>query len=180
VALDEAKRELAEKALLAAKADALAKKAADSLLAALKGGETIEAVEERLNKEKEAAGEAAQAPLVKDARFGRGGSPIPGVDGGALVAQAFEMNVDKPLPEAPVKASDSYVVFKLVSRETADKAGFAGAEEERLSEALLRRKRADLLEDFVRNLRKKADSANAVRINPDAVAYGAGDETASL
>jgi peptidyl-prolyl cis-trans isomerase D len=180
VPLDEAKRELAEKQLLAARGDELARKAADALLAALAGGETIEAAEERLKKEKEAGGDAAQAPLVKDARFGRGGSPIPGIDASAVVTQAFEMTTDKPLPAAPVKASDSYVVFKLVSRETADKAGFEGAEEERLTDALLRRKRGELLEEYVRGLRKKADAADAVRINPDAVAYGAGEETASL
>jgi peptidyl-prolyl cis-trans isomerase D len=180
VPLDEAKRELAEKQLLTARGDAQAKKAADALLAALAGGETIEAVEERLKKEKEAGGDAAQAPLVKEARFGRGGSPIPGVDAGAVVAQAFEMTTDKPLPEAPVKAGESYIVFKLVSRETADKAGFEGAEKERLTDALLRRKRGELLEEYVRGLRKKADAAEAVRINPDAIAYGAGEETASL
>jgi peptidyl-prolyl cis-trans isomerase D len=180
VPLDEAKREIGEKQLLAEKSDKLAKAAADATLAALKGGESIDALEARLKKEKESDGDAPQSPLVKDARFGRGASPIPGLDASGVVTQAFEMTLEKPLPAAPVKAGESYVVFKLTGREQADKAAFAGTEEQRLTDALLRRKRTDLLEDYVRNLRKRADADDAVHINPEAVAYAQGEETASL
>lgn len=117
---------------------------------------------------------------MKEASFGRGASPIPGIDAAALVAQAFEMTTDKPLPAAPIKASDSYVVFKLISREKADKAAFAGAEEQRLSERLRARKGDELLEVFVRGLRKKADREGGVKVNPEAITYTTTEETASL
>lgn len=180
VPLDVAKREIAEKQVKAARADELAKAAAEEALAALKAGQTIDQLEERLKAEKEKAGDAPQAPVVREARFGRGGSPIPGVDASAIVRQAFEMTLDYPLHEAVEKASDSYVVYVLTAREKAERSAFEGAEEERLTEALLRRKRADALDAYVRNLRKEAEAKGSLRINPEAVAYASGEETASL
>jgi peptidyl-prolyl cis-trans isomerase D len=180
VPLDEAKREIAEKLVSAARAEQLAKAEAEKTLAALKGGETIEQLEERLKKAKEAGGDKPTAAVVKEARFGRGASPIPGVDASAIVKQAFEMTTDKPLPGEVVKAGESYIVYRLMSRESADRAAFAGAEEQRLTEALLRRKRTELFENYVLDVRKKAEAANKVRRNPEAVEYGASEETASL
>jgi peptidyl-prolyl cis-trans isomerase D len=182
VPLAEAKREIAETLLKDARAEQGAKAAAEKVLAELKGGLTLDALEARLKAEKEAGGEAAaQAPVVKDSRpFGRGDSPIAGVDNKDLVKTAFELTTENSLPSAPVKAGDSWVVFKLASRDTADKAAFAGAEQERLSDALLRRKRLEALESHVRALRKRAEDEGAVRINPEAVRYSASEETASL
>jgi peptidyl-prolyl cis-trans isomerase D len=180
VPLEEAKAEIAEKLVSAERADKLAKAEAERTLAALKGGETIDALEERLKKAKEAGGDKPSAPVVKEARFGRGASPIPGVDAGELVKQAFEMSTDKPLPEAPVKAGESYIVYRLISRETADRKDFAGAEEQRLTDALLRRKQTELFENYVLDLRKKAEAAGAIQRNPEATEYGASEETASL
>ena len=119
--------------------------------------------------------------MVREARpFGRGGSPIAGADNGELVKAAFELTTDKPLPAAPIKVGDSYVVFKLLSRETPDKEAFAGADKERLNDALLRRKRAEVLEQFVYKLRQGAEKDGEVRVNPEAIRYSAGEETASL
>lgn len=181
VPVADAKREIAEKQLKEGNADTLAKAAAEKALAELAGGLTIDALETRLAAEKAAGGDKPQAPVVKETRpFGRGDSPLVGLDNNELVKTAFELSTENSLPKAPVKAGESWVVFKLASRDTADKAAFAGAEEARLTDALLRRKRMEVLEGYVRELRKRADSEGAVSINPEAVRYSASEETASL
>jgi peptidyl-prolyl cis-trans isomerase D len=181
VPVAEAKAEIAERQALAAQADAQAKKAAENLLAALKRGESLEELTTRLEAEKKATGDAPLAPLVKDTRpFGRGGNPIPGAESPELSARAFELTEDAPLADGVIKAGDSWVVIKLKKRDRADKKDFAGAEQERLSDALLRRKRIEVVDTFVRGLRKRADNEGAVSINPRAIEYKAGEETASL
>ncbi|MET0341679.1 MAG: peptidylprolyl isomerase [Polyangiales bacterium] len=181
VAIDEAKAEIARKQVEVAKADALAKSAADQTLAELKSGTSVAELEKKLEAEKETGGDRALAPLVKETRpFGRGTSPISGIDNGKLVETAFELADDKPLPEAPIKAGESYVVFRVEKREHADKEAFKGDEERRLTDSLLRRKRAEQVDRYVLDLRKKAEQKGNVRINPEAIAYSASEETASL
>jgi len=181
VPVTEAKLELAEKQAKDARADVLAKADAEKTLAALTGGETLDALTARLEADKKAAGDLPLAPVVKDTRpFGRGTTPIPGIDSAELVQSAFALTEAKPLPAAPLKAGDSWLVYRLVSREQATKEAFAGAEQERLMDALLRRKRAETLEQYVRSIRKAADAEKAVRVNPRAIEYTTGQETASL
>ena len=181
VPLDEAKQEIARSQVEAAKAESLAKSAADQTLAELRAGTSIDELTKKLENEKETGGDRALAPLVKETRpFGRGASPIAGLDNSALVRAAFELTDEKPLPEAPIKAGDSWVVMRLASRQHASKEAFAGDEERRLTDALLRRKRDELVERYVLELRKKAEQKGRVRINPDALVYSASEETASL
>ena len=181
VPLDEAKQEIARTQVEAAKAESLAKSAADQTLAELRAGTSVEDLTKKLEREKETGGDRALAPLVKETRpFGRGASPIAGLDNSALVRSAFELSDDKRLPEAPIKAGDSWVVMRLESREHATKEAFAGDEERRLTAAMLRRKRDELVERYVLELRKKAEAGGKVRINPDALVYSASEETASL
>jgi peptidyl-prolyl cis-trans isomerase D len=181
VPVAEAKREIGEKQLRESRAAELSKAAAEQTLGELRAGTTLEQLETELKNEKDAGGDQALAPVVREARpFGRGGSPIAGADNGELVKTALELSMEKPLPEAPIKVSDSFVVFKLVSRDTPDKDAFAGNEQERLNDALLRRKRAEQLDQFIYKLRTQAEKAGEVRINPDAIRYSASEETASL
>ncbi|MDB4972400.1 MAG: Peptidyl-prolyl cis-trans isomerase SurA [Myxococcaceae bacterium] len=182
VPLDEAKDEIALAQLKNVRADALAKSAAEQTLAELKSGTNIEELDKRLGKEKEIGGDRALAPVVKDTRpFGRGASPIPGLEGNALVLAAFELTPESPLLAAPIKAGDSWVVARLTSREQAKREGFAGgADERRLHEALLRRKRGEVVDRYIVELRKKAEQGGSVRINPEAVAYSTSEEQASL
>ncbi|MFT3926226.1 MAG: peptidylprolyl isomerase [Myxococcales bacterium] len=180
VPVADAKREIAEKQFKAGSAEQKAKAAAEKVLAELKGG-SMDALEARLKAEKEAGGDKPQAPVVKETRpFGRGDSPIVGVDNTELVKTAFDLTKESPLPGAPIKAGDSWVVIQLLSRESPDKAAFAGTEQARLNDALLRRKRLEVLESYVRELRKRADGEGAISINPEAVRYSASEETASL
>lgn len=181
VPVAEAKREIAETQALSARADALAKKAADAALAALTRGQSIDELTAHLEAEKKAANDSPLAPVVKDTRpFGRGANPIPGAESAELNNVAFDLTEDAPLAKAAVKAGDSWVVFKLKKRDRAVKEDFAGTEQERLSDALVRRKRVEVLDSFVRGLRKRADNEGAVSINPRAIEYAAGEETASL
>ena len=177
----EAKLEIAEKQWKDARAEQLAKADAEKTLVALRGGETLEALTTRLEAEKKAGGELPLAPVVKETRpFGRGTTPIPGVESSELVLAAFAATDANPLPAAPIKAGESFIVFRLVSHEVATKEAFAGAEEQRLNEALIRRKRSEALEQYIRGLRKQADAEKAVRVNPAAIEYTTGQETASL
>ncbi|HEX6240330.1 MAG TPA: peptidylprolyl isomerase [Polyangiales bacterium] len=181
VPVEEAKREIAQKQLVDTRAGELAKAAAAQTLAELRQGTTLEQLEASLKSEKDAGGDHALAPVLREARpFGRGGSPIAGADNGELVKAAFSASLEKPLPEEPIKVSDSYVVFKLITRDEPKKEEFAGAEEQRLSDALLRRKRAEVLDQFVYKLRLAAEKGGDVRVNPEAIRYTAGEETASL
>jgi peptidyl-prolyl cis-trans isomerase D len=177
---DEAKHEIAGKQLRETRAAELSKAAAEQPLAELRSGTTLEQLETELKSEKD-GGDQALAPVLREARpFGRGGSPIAGADNGELVKSALELSMDKPLPAAPIKVSDSYVVFKLVSRETPQKDAFAGSEQDRLSDALLRRKRAEQLDQYIYKLRTQAEKDGEIRINQEAVRYSASEETASL
>jgi peptidyl-prolyl cis-trans isomerase D len=180
VPLEEAKAEIALEQLKNARAGEMAQAAAEQTAAELKDGATIDELEKRLSKEKEIGGDRALAPLVKETRpFGRGDAPISGIDNGALVHAAFELEEDKPLLPA-TQAGDSWVVGRLVSRERASKEAFAGADERRLNDALLRRKRAEIVDQHVIGLRKKAEADGRVQINPEAIVYSASEETASL
>jgi peptidyl-prolyl cis-trans isomerase D len=182
VPVDEAKREIAQTQLKNARAEALAKSAAEQTLAELKSGTGIDELEKRLVREKEIGGDRALAPVVKETRpFGRGAAPIPGLDTGALVKAAFELTPESPLLASPVKAGDSWLVARLTSREQAQKEGFAGsADERRLNDALLRRKRGEVVDRYVVELRKKAEQGGSVCVNPEAVTYSAAEEQASL
>ncbi len=181
VPVADARAEIAEKQWKDARAEQRAKAAAEKTLTALRGGESLDALSTRLEAEKKSGGELPLAPVVKETRpFGRGATPIPGLESSELVQAAFALTEEAPLPEAPIKAGDSYVVFRLMSHEVATKEAFAGAEEQRLTEALIRRKQAEVVEHYIRRLRKQADADNAVRVNPAAIEYSTGQETASL
>jgi peptidyl-prolyl cis-trans isomerase D len=177
----EAKRELAEKLALDGYATSRAKAAAEEALKQLAAGTPMDALAARLSAEKAAAGDLPAAPSVEESRpFGRGANPVPGGDNTELVKLALSLDTEKPLPEAPVQVGEGWVVFRVTARDKADKAAFEGAEKERLTESLSRRKKSEVLESYVRALREKAEREGHVRINPEAVRYTASEETASL
>ena len=77
VPLDEAKAEIARTQVEIAKADALAKSAAEQTLAELKGGVSMDELEKKLETEKETGGDRA-GTVVKETRpFGAGPRPSP-------------------------------------------------------------------------------------------------------
>lgn len=177
VPLAEAKRELAEKLYLDRHAAELAKRAADDALAALKAGKSAgELNAELAGKPKtEDASPDPLAPQFRDTHaFGRGDTPIAGpFDGSSLVRAAFEMTESKPLPDAPMKLGDEWVVYRLEARAIAKREELTDKEEQRIRTGLLNQKRRDVLNDYVRMLVRKAREDKAVFVDETVLTAGA-------
>lgn len=202
----EAKRELAEGLYRTARASELAREAADRALAYLRDGHTSEELDERLlhNWQEEAAAPAAEGeatvdgeeapelppepelPEERDARapqrretlnFSRSERAISGpFDTGPLTQAAFEMDLDEPLPEEPMQLGDSWFVFQLIDRTTADDEGFDADTRERLRSRLIAQKRRETLSAYVGMLRAQAEADGSIRINEGILIYGDEEE----
>jgi peptidyl-prolyl cis-trans isomerase D len=171
VPVDEAKRELAEKLYLDRKAAEQAKQAAEAALAALKSGKPAEALNTEL------AGGAEPDPLAPQFRdtqpFGRTDTPIAGpFDGSPLVNAAFEMNLDKPLPDMPIQLGDEWVVYRLEARTQAKREDLTGKEEQRMRNGLLVAKKRDVLNDYIRSLLRKGQDDKAVFVDEAVLTAG--------
>ncbi len=216
---DEAKREIAEGLFREARAGELAREDADRALAYLRDGHTPEELDERLlhgweeppapveaDGDEEATDEGAEVtddepeePAERDARapqvretlnFGRAERAISGpFDSGPLTQAAFEMTLEDPLPEEPIELGDSWFVYQLISRTTADEEGFDDANRERLRSRLVTQKRHETLSAYIGRLRASAEAEGAIRINTGVLSYGIesddaesddSEETASL
>jgi len=201
---DEAKRELAEGLYRTARASELAREAADRALAYLADGHTTEELDERLLADWEeepaapAEGEEAtedeapaeptepEEPEERDARapqrretlnFSRSERAISGpFDTGPLTQAAFEMDLDAPLPEEPMELGDSYFVFQLIDRTTADEESFDDETRERLRSRLIAQKRRETLSAYVGMLRSRAEADGSIRINEGILSYGDDEE----
>ena len=177
VPLEEAKRELAEKLWRDRQAGELAKQAAAGLLQKAQGGATLEQATAELNgvpvpapgAEAPAAPELDPlAPQVRDTRpFGRTDSAVAGpFDSSPLVKAAYELTEDKPLGGAPMQLGDDWFVYRLSARTLAKPEDFTDAERDRLVTALLRRRKTDVLDAYVRSLRDKAIAAGKIHVDP--------------
>jgi peptidyl-prolyl cis-trans isomerase D len=185
VPVDEAKRELAEKLYLERHAADLAKAAADRALSELKGGKSADELNLELAHKKAAGHGAGQdsetdplAPQFRDTQpFGRTDTPIAGpFDGSGLVRAAFEMNDSKPLPEAPMKLGDEWVVYRREAHVEAKREDFNDKVVQRLQNGLLNQKRRDVLTDYIRNLVRKAQADKAVYVDETVLTAGANQE----
>ncbi|MCB9593721.1 MAG: peptidylprolyl isomerase [Sandaracinaceae bacterium] len=193
---DEAKRELADGMFREARASELAHEDADRALAYLRDGHTPEELDDRLAhdwaepaaEEPPAEGEPAEgepaeeppperdsrAPQVRETlNFGRAERAVPGpFDSGPLTQAAFEMTMDEPLPEAPLQLGESWFVFQLISRTTANEEDFDEANRERLRSRLLTQKQHETLSAYIGRLRRHADAEGQVVINQAILSYG--------
>lgn len=171
VPVEEAKRELAEGLYLSARANELAEQAASALHAELAAGKTMDEVEAQLSAgqagQDEAAGADPLAPQVRDTRaFGRGDTPIPGpFDSTPLVAEAFRLSEAAPLPDKPIKLGDDWFVYRLGSRTRAEREAFTDAEQERLRNVLVSRKRREALVNYVRTLVREAQDKKQILVD---------------
>jgi peptidyl-prolyl cis-trans isomerase D len=178
VPVDEAKREIAEKMLRDRRAAELAKQNASELLVKAKGGMSLEDAAASLMSPAGGAGQGDAAsepsdplaPQVRETRpFGRTGTAIPGpFDSTPLVKAAYELSEDKPLPEAPIQLGEDWFVYRLDTRTVADRAGFTDEEQRRITEGLLRRKRSEALDAYVRGLRDQATADKKILVEADA------------
>jgi peptidyl-prolyl cis-trans isomerase D len=177
VPVEEAKRELAEKLWRDQQAGELAKQAAETLLKKAQAGATLEQATAELNGVPVPApgAEPAEtpeldplAPQVRDTRpFGRTDTAIAGpFDSGPLVKAAYELTEEKPLGAAPMQLGGDYFVYRLQMRNVAKPADFTEAERDRLTAALLRRRKTDVLDAYVRSLRDKAVAAGKIDVDP--------------
>jgi peptidyl-prolyl cis-trans isomerase D len=180
VPLAEAKRELAEKLYLDRHAADLAKSAADAALAGLKAGKSADELNGELAG-KPKGDDSSPDPLAPQFRdthaFGRTDTPIAGpFDGSTLVRSAFEMTEAKPLPDAPMKLGDEWVVYRLEARVVAKREDLTDKEEQRIRNGLLGQKRRDVLNDYVRTLVRKAQEDKAVFVDEKILTVGANQD----
>jgi peptidyl-prolyl cis-trans isomerase D len=168
VPVAEAKHELAEKLYVDRKASELAKAQADKALAELRAGKSADEINGELaGKPASGASPDPLAPQFRDTQaFGRTDTPIAGpFDGSALVRAAFELSESKPLPDAPMKLGDEWVVYRLEARTVAKREDLTDKERQRIRSGLLNQKRRDVLTDYVRNLVRKAQDDKAVFVD---------------
>jgi peptidyl-prolyl cis-trans isomerase D len=168
VPVAEAKHELAEKLYVDRKASELAKAQADKALAELRAGKSADEINGELaGKPASGASPDPLAPQFRDTQaFGRTDAPIAGpFDGSALVRAAFELSESKPLPDAPMKLGDEWVVYRLEARTVAKREDLTDKERQRIRSGLLNQKRRDVLTDYVRNLVRKAQDDKAVFVD---------------
>ena len=120
------------------KARELARKTADELLAALaKGSATVK---------------LADTPSFGFADSGQ----VPGIGvSPELMEAAFTLTSAAPLPKAPVKVGDRWLVIRLKSRTAAAEAEFAKVKEQ-LKQSLLPKKQQDAIDAWLKGLKEKA------------------------
>jgi peptidyl-prolyl cis-trans isomerase D len=166
VPVEEAKRELALRLYQNRKSAELAQAAATKALADLKAGREVESINELL------AGGAGKdpdplAPQFRDTQaFSRTDTPIAGpFDGSALVQAAFEMTEAKPLPDAPMRLGDEWVVYRLENHVRVKREELTDKDQQRIHDGLLARKRHEALTVYVRDLVREARDAKAVFVD---------------
>lgn len=200
----EAKREISDALFREARAGELAREAADRALAYLSDGHTDEELDERLlhdwaepeaeaaeGEEPEAAEDeepaeelaptperGSRAPQRRETySFGRSERAISGpFDSGPLTQAAFEMDLDAPLPDAPVQLGESWFVYRLIERTTADEEGFEEATQTQLRDRLLAQKSREALDAYIGGLRARAEAEQSIRINHSILSYGDDDD----
>ncbi|MEY4579122.1 MAG: hypothetical protein RL701_3825 [Pseudomonadota bacterium] len=181
VPVAEAKRELAERLYLERHSSDLAKIAAEKALAQLKAGTSADDLNATLVAKGSQDGSENPDPLVPQFRdtqaFGRTDTPIAGpFDGAGLVRAAFEMNESKPLPDAPMKLGDEWVVYRLEKRVVAKREELTAKDTQRIQNGLLNQKRRDVLNDYVRTLVRKAQAEKAIFVDETVLTAGATQE----
>ena len=157
--IEEVKEDIARAILLSDRAEAAARSEAERILAGLREGKKFEELVP------EPAGEEPNpfAPRVASTGiFSRMGGFLPriGVDED-LVRAAFELTMDKPVPDQVFETSSplgqkAFVVMKLVERQEADMEKFAEAKEA-LRNQLLQQRRARQLNAWLENKRKSSN-----------------------
>ena len=181
VPVAEAKHEIAEKQLRDSHAAEAAKQAAGELQQKLQAGATFEdataaltgtaAVDEAGGGEAGDEGGASHtdplAPQVRETRpFGRGDTAVAGpFDSTPLVKAAYALSEDKPLGKAPMQLGDDWFVYTLESKTEAKRADFTPEQQQRIENALLRRKRTEALTAYIHELRAKAVADDAIYVD---------------
>lgn len=128
------------------KSEVMAKDAAEALLSALKAATSADFTA--------AAAKQDLTINVSDyiARVGAGGSKLPL----PVVNQGFALTENNPFPEEAVMADGRYYIFRVLEKRTPAADLFSKKESE-FSEGLLERKKSEILESWLANMRDKAE-----------------------
>lgn len=149
----QAVRSAVERAYRREQSGELAHKAAEQLLADLKGGKSLRQLVKSTLLQVEETGFFARTY----------GTYVPNIGNSAeLAAAAFELDQEKPVADQVFAVGDQFIVVRFKERLAADPAKLDDAARENLEKVLLSRKRGDLLESRLAALREKAE----IRIDP--------------
>jgi peptidyl-prolyl cis-trans isomerase D len=131
-----------------AKAQELAQKTADSLLADLKAGKKLTDLAQKEHLKVEETGLFARSY----------GDFVPKLGNAPELAKAaFELTTDKPVAPVVYNLDDHFVVATLKSREAADMQALDSAKRKEIQATLLNKKRNDAVSAKLKELRKKAE-----------------------
>lgn len=191
----EAKLELATGLYRTAHAAELAQQAATAMLAELRGGANIEDIRARLEGRPAtppaapgappaappatpptAASQDPYAPKVQTSDPFARTSAFPG-DTGAVARAAFELTEASPLPTAPVRVGEDWVVFRLSERVSATREDFSADDRARITRGLLIQKQREAVAEFVRRLRQVATTEGEIRVNEEVLQYPTSEES---
>lgn len=163
---EEAKLEIAKELFLEDAANNAAHNAAKQALTQLHNAKNID---ELLKAEPsdEVTSDPLRPSVQESQRFGRTDSPIPGpYNSQPLIEMVFDrLSTEKPLPDSPLKLGNDWVVFRVESREHANRSDFTTEEQQRITQTLIREAQKSILSTYVTTLRKQAEADNSVRIN---------------
>ncbi|MFW2388460.1 MAG: peptidylprolyl isomerase, partial [Polyangiales bacterium] len=166
VAVDEAKKELAEGLYRSDWLDAKAHEAAASALSAWRAGADDEALGQRLEANAAKQGESALTPKLEETvDFGRSDTPVPGVSTAALLDSVFSLAEGETFPEGPVKLGREWLIFRLVDRERPNEEEFTDSVRESTREILQTLKKRETVDLYIQQLRAKATADKALRVN---------------
>jgi peptidyl-prolyl cis-trans isomerase D len=171
----EAKHEIAERLYREAKASEAAQHAAEEAQGFLAGGGTTEQLRERLPGRAQGEGHADPlAPSVAETPlFGRGENPIRGgADNAPLLAAAFDLAMDHPLAEAPIRVGSDYYVVRLKQRQRPTREGFDEATQQRIRGEILATKQQEAVAEYTRALRERADAEGEILVRRGFLDYG--------
>ena len=144
-----------------------AKKAADRVLTQWRQGKTSDAIKAQMVALKKNASDAkkgAAPELVESRLFGWGENPISGLQAGPVVASAMELGDGVAFPDAPVKAGNELVVYRLVNRERPSKEAFTDEIRQQTRDSIRSEKSREAIALHVAKLRKDASKDQALKL----------------
>lgn len=137
-------RSAAEQAFRREQAKTLAREAAEKLLAAVKAGEKLEVLAEKV----EHTGLFSRSYGAFVPRLGNAEN---------LATTAFDLSKESPVAPEVYDIDGTFVVAVLAERQEADPAALTPSKKDELRESLLTRKQEEALASHLKNLREKAE-----------------------
>lgn len=187
IEIEQARLEIAEKIYRGEEGNARAQEVASALLKKARDGATLDdsilagipelepeqcpalpGIEVPEGAEEEPPRRRALAPVVRESGFfNRSGLGVPGIsDSAQLMTEAFELTEESSVPDEVITARDDLFVIRLADggRQAPGRDEFE-EQRESLYRRLIRRKRREALQVFLRTLRRQAEADGAISRN---------------